>query len=91
MATQNITLGSDYVLIAADTQSFFLSIPKLNDAAVEVATSDSEVAPTVLGHEFTGRKAESPSRTLLGAGFVYARSKSGAPISVRLDVWTPSP
>ena len=88
MATQNITLSSEYTLIATSTQNFFLSLPWLTGATVEVATSDTEVAPTVLGHEFTGRESESVNRALIGTGFVYARSKSGVPLGVRLNIWT---
>ena len=88
MATRNITLTSEYTLIATSTQSFFLSLPWLTGATIEVATSDAEVVPSVAGHEFTGRESESVNRALIGTGFVYARSKSGVPLVVRLNVWT---
>ena len=88
MATQNVTLSKRYVMIASDTQNFFLSLPWLTGATIEVATSDTQTVPTVMGHELTGRETESINRTLIGPGFVYARSKSGTPLEVRLNVWT---
>lgn len=89
MATQNITLGSDYTLIASDSQNFFLSVPRIGDI-VEVATSDTEVIPTENGHELTTRDLRFLDRTRLGSGFVYARSKSGVPVNIRVDTWAVS-
>lgn len=90
MATQNRTVDSEYVLIASDTESFFISIPSIKGAIVEVATSDTETEPTVNGHELSGREKNTLSRDNL-SGFVYARSKSGLPTNIILDVWTPTP
>ena len=87
MATQNKEIGRTYTLIANSSQNFFVTLPWTTNAKIEVATSDTEVAPTVNGHELSGRETESINRAIIGPGFVYARCKSGNNRSIILNVW----
>ena len=43
MATQNVTLSKRYVLIASDTQNFFLSLPWLTGEAEALAQYQADV------------------------------------------------
>lgn len=88
--TQNITLGKDYQLIATNAEDFFLSLPWIIGATVVVATTDSDsVAPVsdLRGHELTGTAIESINRNVIGPGYVYAKSKTGVPLTVVVNVW----
>ncbi len=87
MATQNTEITSIYTLIANSTQNFFLTLPWTTNAKIEIATSDTEVVPTVSGHELSGRETESMNRAIIGPGYVYARCKSGNNRSIILNVW----
>lgn len=87
MATQNPEIGTTYTLIANSTQNFFLTLPWNTNAKVEIATSDTQVIPTVKGHELSGRETESINRAVIGPGFVYARCKSGSNRAIILNVW----
>lgn len=87
-ATQNILLDKDYQLIATDAEDFFLSLPWTIAATIEVATTDSgSSAPLVRGHELTGTAIESINRNVIGPGYVYAKSKTGIPLTIVLNVW----
>ena len=90
MATTNPTLNGSWTKIVDAGDDFLLTLPFATAGGVEVATKDTDVAPTVQGHVLRGRNGDTMTRTQLGPGYVYARSIGGA-ATVILNAWTPSP
>ena len=88
MSTTNPTIfTSTWTLVVAAGDDFLLSLPFSSPITVEVATlatepvdpdtPDTELAG-ITGHLLTGSAQESINRTLIGPGYVYARSPQGA-------------
>jgi len=86
MATTNPTLNSSWTKIVDAGYEFLLTLPFSTRVDIEVATKDSEAAPTVRGHVLRGDQFESLNRTLIGPGYVYARTTSGT-VPVVLNAW----
>ena len=94
MATTNPTIGTDWGLLVTTGDEFLLTAPTAA-GVIEVAVSDTETAPEVAGHPLNGgggypSPRESLNRALIGPGYVYARSKSGAAVTAALSAWTPA-
>ena len=89
MATQDVTLTSAWQLIATAGDEFLLTLPPGGHRQVAVALSDTEQDPTVAGHRLLSQ-GEGLNRTLIGPGYVYARSRSGVAVAAVLSAWTPS-
>lgn len=88
MATTNPTISPDWTKIVTAGDEFTLTISTPNYHFIEVAVSDTDVAPTVDGHQLQS-PSESFNRTLSGPGYVYAKSCSGVSTKVILTAWTP--
>ena len=86
MATTNPTLNGSWTKIVDAGYEFLLTLPFSIRVDIEVATKDSEAAPTVRGHVLRGDQFESLNRTLIGPGYVYARTTSGT-VPVVLNAW----
>ena len=93
MATTNPTIGTDWGLLVTAGDEFLLTAPSAA-GVIEIAVSDTETAPPVAGHPLNGGGHPSPreslNRALIGPGYVYARSKSGAAVTAALSAWTPA-
>jgi len=87
MATTNPTITTTWAKLADAGTEFLLTLPFSTRTSIEVATSDTDVAPTVNGHVLRGDQYESINRTLIGTGYVYARTSEGSVTGV-LNVWT---
>ena len=86
MATTNPTLNGSWTKIVDAGYEFLLTLPFSTRVDVEIATKDTEEAPTVKGHVLRGDQFESLNRTLIGPGYVYARTTSGT-VPVVLNAW----
>lgn len=72
MATTNVTITKTWAKVAEDTDDPFL-IQAASSLDWEIAAVALDAAPvSTTGHRMTG-DAESMTRSLIGAGFVYAR------------------
>lgn len=89
MATQDLTLTSAWQLIATAGDEFLLTLAPGRADTVAVAVSDTAQTPTVTGHLLTGAERDGMNRTLLGPGYVYARTQ-GLDLLAALTAWTPS-
>jgi len=89
MATTNPTLTTSYTKIVAAGDEFLLTLLHTSKLDVEVAIKDTDEAPTVRGHVLRGELGESMNRSLLGPGYVFARTRSGT-VPVALSAWTPA-
>ena len=89
MATTNPTLNGSWTKIVNAGDEFLLTLPFATRTSIEVATKDSEAAPTVQGHVLRGDRLESMNRALIGPGYVYARVVGGGSVTVVLNAWTP--
>ena len=87
MATTNPTLNGSWTKIVDAGYEFLLTLPFSTRVDVEIATQDTKEAPTVRGHVLRGDQFESLNRTLIGPGYVYARTTSGT-VPVVLNAWT---
>lgn len=102
MATTNIAINGEWQLIVAAGDEFLFT-PALgvarglwaqlfNSVVLEVAVvPDADPAPdaALYGHPIRFSEAEGMSRTLVGPGDVYARSRFGSVIAA-LTAWTPA-
>ena len=86
MATTNPTLNGSWTKIVDAGYEFLLTLPFSTRVDVEIATQDTEEAPTVRGHVLRGDQFESLNRTLIGPGYVYARTTAGT-VPVVLNAW----
>lgn len=86
MATTNPTLTTAWSKIVDAGYDFLLTLPFSTRTSIEVATSDSVADPTVVGHVVRGDQYESINRTLIGTGYVYARTREGT-ATVVLNAW----
>lgn len=84
MPTINKTIGSDWGLIALDSEDFYVSG---GARVVEVATVATQANPTVeFGHPVSRVPVSECNRALIGPGFVYAKSRTGD-VDVPLTTW----
>lgn len=84
MATYNIAISRTWTKLAASTDSELLVTFDL-PVSIEVASTLTDVVPTVIGHTLSRESAI--TRAVLGAGFVWARTCVGAiPAAVTLVV-----
>ena len=90
MATTNIELTKEWTLVVASGDEFILS--PLDAAIIEVATSDTEIEPTVArGHVISPGEREAINRAVIGPGVVYARvydRDSRVPSAVAVSAWS---
>jgi hypothetical protein len=89
MATTNPTITTAWAKIVNVGDSFLLTLPFTTRTSIEVAVRDADSAPTVQGHVLRGDRAESLTRSLIGPGYVFARSQGGS-VVVNLSAWTPT-
>jgi len=89
MATTNVNVPVIWEKVVDAGLDFILTLNTPNFNYVEVAVSDTEVAPAVRGHQFKGPD-EGLTRQLVGPGYVYARSMAGAPVLATVTAWTPA-
>lgn len=89
MATTNPALTTSWSKIVDAGDEFFLTLPFATRVSIEVATKDTDTAPSVQGHVLRGDRLESMNRSLIGPGYVYARVVSAGSVSVVLNAWTP--
>lgn len=89
MATTNPSLTSSWSLIVAAGSDFLMTLPFFNPTALEIATTASDsISPTVSGHTVSGDRQDHITRSLVGPGSVWARSK-GSTVTVVLNTWVP--
>lgn len=86
MATTNPELTTAWSSLVTAGDDFLLTLPDTG-AVVEIAVSDTAVAPTVAGHVLVAIQGEGLTRTLLGPGYVYGRTRSDS-VAVALTAWT---
>lgn len=89
MATTNPTLTSAWSKLVDAGDEFLLTLPFSTRTSIEVAIKDTDAAPTVQGHVLRGEEGASMTRSLIGPGYVYARTQAGT-VPVILSAWTPS-
>jgi hypothetical protein len=75
MTTVNIDITTTWTQVAADTNDDVL-ITFVSPAIIEIATTDTNVAPTVSGHRINQEQAI--IRDLIGSGFIWARLIPGS-------------
>lgn len=73
MATANITITRAWTKVAEDFDNFLLDIP--GSLEFEVAATETDTAPIVLGHRL--KDGDALTRTVLGSGFVWCRVVDG--------------
>lgn len=84
MATSNIQLSSSWTKVAESTNDELL-ITWGDKVNIEFATTSADAAPTVRGHVITFDQAI--TRSVIGSGFVWAKTVSGAyPSTITLVV-----
>ena len=78
MATTNVSVGRNWVKVAdiADTD---LLITWVTPAFLEVATTATDVAPNVIGHQLS--REEAISRSVIGQGYVWVKVVGSGPIN----------
>lgn len=89
MATTNVILSPTWEKVVDAGFNFILTLTTPNFNYVELAVSDTEVVPTVHGHQFKGPD-EGLTRQLVGPGYIYARSLSNTPATAILTIWAPT-
>jgi hypothetical protein len=89
MATTNPTLTASWSKLVDAGDEFLLTLPFSTRTSIEVAVKDADSAPTVNGHILRGDQFEAMNRTLIGPGYVYARTQGGS-VPVILSSWTPA-
>lgn len=82
MPTFNIAITSAWTKLA-DTTNTDLLVTFDSPVTIAVATTATDVAPTVMGHRLTRESAL--TRGVLGAGFVWARTVAGS-VPATLDL-----
>lgn len=87
MATVNVSIPTQWVKVADVDLDFTLTLVYPNFHLVEIAVSDTDVAPTVKGHQLKSPE-ESFNRVLTGPGYVYARSLSNTSVTGVVTAWT---
>ncbi len=90
MATTNPSVTASWAKIVDDGDEFLLTLPWATNTSIEVATKDTDEAPTVQGHVLRGERADSMNRSLIGPGYVFARGVGSGSLAVVLNAWTPS-
>ena len=70
MPTSNLVVTAAWTQVAADTKTELLITWKA-PVIVEFATTATNVAPTVFGHELS--RDDGVTRSVIGKGFVWAR------------------
>jgi len=78
MATSNIAITKTWTKVAEDTDDPVLLTFRLA-GSLEVATTSTDVAPTVRGHRVS--HGDSVTRLVLGDGFMWARCAPDGPIA----------
>ena len=87
MTTQNHTIGTTWTETVMDGDDFLLSLPSASRFDVDVATTDTVVAPTVgRGHVIAADLRKSITRALLGPGYVW--TKAPKQYTATLSTWS---
>ncbi|MBP6734034.1 MAG: hypothetical protein KAX51_04500 [Chromatiaceae bacterium] len=87
--TANITVIPNWSVLVAAGDEFIVTLASPTRFDVEVATTDSAgTAPAVAGHLLNGDQPEGLTRSLLGPGTVWARTRGGS-VAVVVNAWTP--
>lgn len=79
MTTFNTSISNTWTKVAASTDTELL-ITYTSTAAIEIATTATDVVPTVIGHVLNREAAI--TRSVLGSGFVWAKTAVGSVPSV---------
>ena len=83
MTTSNISISNSWTKVA-DTSNSDLLITWDNPVTLEIATTATDVAPTVNGHKVTCDSAI--TRGVLGTGYVWCKVLDKVPSQVTLIV-----
>ena len=75
MTTANVSISSSWTKVA-DAADASLLISWLEPIAIEFAATDTDAAPSVPGHMML--REQGLTRAMIGAGFVWARTKPGS-------------
>lgn len=75
MTTFNTSIGNVWTKVAASTDSELL-ITYDSPVSIEVATTATDTVPTVIGHILNREAAL--TRSVLGSGFVWAKTAAGS-------------
>ena len=78
MQTSNVVVGRNWTQIAADTDQELL-VTWESIVEIEVATTSSNSAPTVVGHRLS--RADAVSRGVFPSGYVWVKLVSSGPQS----------
>jgi len=89
MATTNPVLSPSWSQLVAAGDNFFFTLPDVFGLTVEIAVSDTAVAPTVVGHLLQADKSEGLTRELVGPGYLYGRTVRDS-VAAILTAWTPA-
>lgn len=75
MPTQNIAVGANWTKLA-DSSHMEMLVTWTDPVEVEIATTATDAAPTVVGHRLD--RSTALTRAAIGAGFVWARHALGS-------------
>lgn len=78
MQTSNVVVGRNWTQVAADTDQELL-VTWESIVELEVATTSSNTAPTVVGHRLS--RVDAISRGVFPSGFVWVKLVSSGPQS----------
>lgn len=83
MSTLNIAITNAWTKLA-DASATELLVSWADPVTVELATTEADAAPTVVGHRLT--RDDAVSRGVLGSGYVWARLIGKVPAGANLVV-----
>ena len=96
LVTPNPTITKDWELVVPAGSEFLLSLPFRANTGVEIAVMETEEAPdesggAIFGHRIDPTGHEGITRSLVGPGYVYARTRDfsavGTTVRIALTTW----
>lgn len=88
MATTNPTITTSWAKIVDAGDDFTLGLPHGSQVQIAIACMTADEAPAIAGQPLQS-SSEAVNRYLVGPGYVYAKSLTGASVVAWLHAWTP--
>ena len=89
MATTNPTITTSWAKIVDAGDDFTLGLPHGPQVMIALAVMTTDEAPAIAGMRLQGG-ADAVNRYIVGPGYVYAKSLTGASVTAWLHTWTPA-